>query len=171
MQLTIPPCFVAGLAEEAAAQQYSPASQQDGEVPSPHSRTDTPLDCLTYVHAEPDQHQQQDGGGTYVAETLRAEGEYVIFNRFDEVSSVSTKPRRDVIILPPCAMVVLRYYDTVGRTLRDRWLSMSWRQEKLLDVEFVTAQILINVEQGGSRSSEYRLPQILTIYGFQCCLD
>lgn len=64
-------------------QQYSPASQQDGEVPSPHSRTDTPLDCLSYVPAEQD--QQQDGGGTYATGNIRADGEFVIFNRYEEV--------------------------------------------------------------------------------------
>lgn len=82
-------CLLAGLAEEATApQQYSPASQQEGEVPSPHSRTATPLGCLSYVAADPDhQHQpQQDGGGTYATGTLRADGEFVIFNRFEDVS-------------------------------------------------------------------------------------
>lgn len=72
-----------GLAEEATSQQYSPASQREGEVPSPHSRTATPLDCLSYVSAEPD----QDGTTTYTTGTLRADGEFVIFNRFDDVSS------------------------------------------------------------------------------------
>lgn len=85
MQLTIRLCFSTGIKEEAAVQQYSPASQQDGEVLSPHSRTATPFDCLTYVPAEQD--QQQDGGGTYATSTLRAEGEFLIFNnRLDEVS-------------------------------------------------------------------------------------
>lgn len=85
MQLSRLWCVFIGLTEEAVTQQYSPASQQDGEVPSPHSRTATPMDCLTYVSTEPDQ-QQQDGGGTYATGTLRADGEFVIFNRFDDVS-------------------------------------------------------------------------------------
>ncbi|GJQ67315.1 hypothetical protein Trydic_g8215 [Trypoxylus dichotomus] len=50
--------------------QYSPPSQPEGAVPSPHSRSDTPLECFSYqVESYPN---------------LRSEGEYPVFNRIDE---------------------------------------------------------------------------------------
>lgn len=57
--------------------QYSPASQQEGEEPSPHSRTATPLECLSYAEPEPD---------SYSAASMRTEGEFILFNRLDDVS-------------------------------------------------------------------------------------
>ncbi|KAF2880247.1 hypothetical protein ILUMI_25925 [Ignelater luminosus] len=69
------PYGVDGYVEEAS--QYSPASQQEGAVPSPHSRATTPMECLPYA-AEP---QQQDNYPT----AMRADGDYVLFHRIDEV--------------------------------------------------------------------------------------
>ncbi|KAF5305670.1 hypothetical protein FQA39_LY09159 [Lamprigera yunnana] len=62
-----------GYAEEAS--QYSPASQQ-GTQPSPHSRATTPLECLPYG-SDP----QQENYPT----NMRADGDYILFNRMDEV--------------------------------------------------------------------------------------
>ncbi|KRT82185.1 hypothetical protein AMK59_3414 [Oryctes borbonicus] len=59
---------VDGYGEEQ--RQYSPPSQPEGAVSSPHSRSDTPLECFPYQ------------GESYP--NLRAEGEYPVFNRFDE---------------------------------------------------------------------------------------
>ncbi|KAK9696146.1 hypothetical protein QE152_g32114 [Popillia japonica] len=50
--------------------QYSPASQPEGAVPSPHSRSDTPLECFSYqVENYPN---------------MRQDGDYAVFSRIDE---------------------------------------------------------------------------------------
>ncbi|KAG5896612.1 hypothetical protein JTB14_009523 [Gonioctena quinquepunctata] len=57
-------------------QQYSPASQSDGAVPSPHSRAATPLECLTYT-TEVDQDHYQT--------LVRADGRFMQSFTLEEV--------------------------------------------------------------------------------------
>ncbi|XP_056633625.1 transcription factor GATA-4-like isoform X1 [Diorhabda sublineata] len=55
--------------EETRQQQYSPASQNDGAEPSPHSRAATPMECLAYTEVEPDNYQA----------LVRTDGRYMPF--------------------------------------------------------------------------------------------
>ncbi|XP_023013321.1 uncharacterized protein isoform X2 [Leptinotarsa decemlineata] len=57
-------------------QQYSPASQSEGAVPSPHSRAATPLECLTYT-TDVDQDNYQT--------LVRADGRYMQSFTLEEV--------------------------------------------------------------------------------------